>query len=79
MTTMTPFSPETIFMGILAGFVWLIPFAILIFLLVLAQRFVKAHERIAHSLGALEQAHREAAVALRKLADTQSNKENKQP
>ena len=50
-----------------------------IFLLILAWRFTKAHERIAHSLSSFEQAHREAAVALRKLADIQSNKENKQP
>jgi len=39
--------------------------ALTVFVLVLAWRFVRAHEEIAKSL--------------RKLADTQSNKENKQP
>ncbi|MCX6968113.1 MAG: hypothetical protein NTZ46_10135 [Verrucomicrobia bacterium] len=69
-------SPDTIILGILGGIFWLIPLAATIFLLVLAARFVKAHERIAHAMNSMEQAHREAAVALRKLAATQNNKDN---
>ena len=80
---------EQFFKGVLGAGITIsaiIAFLIPILLLILAWRFVKAHEEIAKSLRTsgqshrdAAQAHRETAVALRKLIDIQSNKENKQP